>query len=248
MYFSTGNHEEFTSPSHYIEAIKRVGIRVLANEQVVVDGLRIAGVFYHDSSSPLHMKAALSGMRPKGLESEHTQPGILLNHAPTRLPIVEQAGFSLQVSGHTHGGQFVPYTWITRRIYGRFTAACIVSVRFRYTLQRAREPGVLRCAWALSRRSYCSNSSSDSYPFGEPFCKHGEPDLIHEYSAQGQSTIRTSLHGLDLLMNPRLNKGTAFTEAERDAFDLQACCLLTSEPSKASASAASACSTAAHRV
>ncbi|HKN19776.1 MAG TPA: NAD-dependent malic enzyme [Terracidiphilus sp.] len=32
--------------------------------------------------------------------------------------------------------------------------------------------------------------------------------------------IRTSLHGLGLLMNPRLNKGTAFTEAERDAFAL----------------------------
>ena len=120
-YFSTGNHEEFTSPVHYIEAIKRAGIRVLANEQVVVDGLRIACVLYHDSSSPLHMKSALSGMRPKSSESERTQPGILLNHAPTRLPIVEQAGFSLQLSGHTHGGQFLPYTWITRRIYGRFT-------------------------------------------------------------------------------------------------------------------------------
>ncbi len=34
------------------------------------------------------------------------------------------------------------------------------------------------------------------------------------------SAIRTSLSGLDLLMNPRLNKGTAFTEAERDTFDL----------------------------
>ena len=120
-YFSTGNHEEFTSPAHYIEAIKRVGIRVLASEQVVIDGLRIGGVFYHDSSSPLHMKAALSSMRSNDPESERTQPGILLNHAPTRLPIVEQAGFSLQLSGHTHGGQFVPYTWITRRIYGRFT-------------------------------------------------------------------------------------------------------------------------------
>jgi len=32
--------------------------------------------------------------------------------------------------------------------------------------------------------------------------------------------LRTSLWGRDLLMNPRLNKGTAFTQAERDAFAL----------------------------
>jgi malate dehydrogenase (oxaloacetate-decarboxylating) len=44
--------------------------------------------------------------------------------------------------------------------------------------------------------------------------------LKRESFAPDQPVIRTSLHGLDLLMNPRLNKGTAFTEAERDAFDL----------------------------
>ena len=121
IYFSTGNHEEFTSPKPYIDAITRAGIRVLASEQVVVEGLRIAGVLYHDSSSPLHMKAALGKMRSAVSESDATHPGILLNHAPARLPIVEQAGFSLQLSGHTHGGQIFPFTWITRRVYGRFT-------------------------------------------------------------------------------------------------------------------------------
>jgi malate dehydrogenase (oxaloacetate-decarboxylating) len=34
------------------------------------------------------------------------------------------------------------------------------------------------------------------------------------------SPIRTSLHGVDLLFNSRLNKGTAFTEVERDVFGL----------------------------
>ena len=34
------------------------------------------------------------------------------------------------------------------------------------------------------------------------------------------NVYRTSLSGFDLLMNPRLNKGTAFTEQERDAFAL----------------------------
>ena len=117
IYFSTGNHEEFTDPTHYIEAIARAGIRVLGDQLVIIDGLQVAGVLYHSSSSPLRVKAALDGMR---LDSE--RPSILLNHAPTRLPTVEQAGFSLQLSGHTHGGQFLPFTWITRRVYGRFTS------------------------------------------------------------------------------------------------------------------------------
>ncbi|MDR3725247.1 MAG: NAD-dependent malic enzyme [Terracidiphilus sp.] len=37
---------------------------------------------------------------------------------------------------------------------------------------------------------------------------------------QQESVLRTSLSGIDLLLNARLNKGTAFTEAERDEFDL----------------------------
>jgi hypothetical protein len=117
IYFSTGNHEEFHSTAQYLEAIRRAGIRVLANEQVCIDGLQIAGVFYHDSTYPIRMKAILEGLHPDG-----AQPAILLNHAPTRLPIVEQAGYSLQLSGHTHGGQILPFTWLTQRVFGPFTS------------------------------------------------------------------------------------------------------------------------------
>ena len=116
IYFSTGNHDEFGDAAHYAEILSRAGIRVLANEKVTVDGLDIVGVDYTDSGYPIRLRATLESLR--------LVPGrasILLNHAPSRLPIVEQAGIGLQLYGHTHSGQLFPFTWLTRRAYGRFT-------------------------------------------------------------------------------------------------------------------------------
>ena len=116
IYFSTGNHEEFAGKEHYLEAAARAGMRVLNNEKVTVDGLHIAGVPNGDSHNPIRLRATLEGL---GLNSG--EASILLNHMPSRLPIVERAGVSLQVSGHTHVGQLVPFNWFTRRVFGRFT-------------------------------------------------------------------------------------------------------------------------------
>jgi hypothetical protein len=115
-YFSTGNHDEFGDTAHYAECLSRVGIRVLDNEKVTVDGLDIIGVNYGDSSYPIRLRATLEGLCPPPGKAS-----ILLNHVPNRLPIVEQAGISLQLSGHTHRGQIFPFTWFTRRIFGDFT-------------------------------------------------------------------------------------------------------------------------------
>ena len=115
IYFSTGNHEEFHDPGEYLHAVRNAGIRVLAQERVTVDGLHILGISYRESTYPMRVRAALEQMSP-GAEAA----SILLNHAPIRLPIVEQAGIGLQLSGHTHGGQIFPYTFLTRRIFGRF--------------------------------------------------------------------------------------------------------------------------------
>jgi hypothetical protein len=89
---------------------------VLANEKVIVDGLTIVGVPYRDSTYPIRLRATLEALR-----LSPGQASILLNHVPNRLPIVEEAGISLQISGHTHGGQLFPFTWFTRRVFGKFT-------------------------------------------------------------------------------------------------------------------------------
>jgi predicted MPP superfamily phosphohydrolase len=116
FYFTSGNHEEYGGEARYTDALTRAGIHVLANERVTVDGLRIVGVSYSESNYPIRLRTFL-----QSLDLADGPASILLNHAPNRLSIVEQTGVSLQLSGHTHGGQFFPFTWITRRTFGKFT-------------------------------------------------------------------------------------------------------------------------------
>jgi len=115
-FFTTGNHEEFGGTAEKVRAVARAGMRVLQSQQVTIDGLHIAGVPWGDSLSPIRLQSVLEKM-----QLDPSEASILLNHMPSRLPIVERAGVSLMLSGHTHGGQMFPFTWITRRIFGRFT-------------------------------------------------------------------------------------------------------------------------------
>lgn len=116
VFFATGNHDEFGDIRRYLAALKGAGVRVLSNEKVVVEGLQILGVPYHDTTFPMRMRASLEAMK-----IDPATASILINHVPNRLPIVEQAGVTLQLSGHTHGGQLAPFTWLTRRVFGKFT-------------------------------------------------------------------------------------------------------------------------------
>jgi uncharacterized protein len=117
LYFVGGNHEEFGGAAHFEDALREGGIRVLHNECADVDGLRVVGVAYGHSTYPVQMCAFLEGLRLKDGPAS-----ILLNHVPSRLPLAEHAGVSLQLSGHTHGGgQLFPFNFITRRAFGKFT-------------------------------------------------------------------------------------------------------------------------------
>ena len=114
-YFITGNHEQFTSPGKYLETVRQSGLRVLENEKVVLDGLQLAGVHYRDSANEERFRSILQRM-----DVHRDAASILLVHSPGHLPVAEQAGISLQLSGHTHRGQFFPWTGIVSRIYGPF--------------------------------------------------------------------------------------------------------------------------------
>jgi uncharacterized protein len=114
-FFVAGNHEEFSGHSKYLDAVRTSGIRVLDNEKVLLDGLDLVGVHH---GALVHSETFRSILRKASLDPK--RPSILLAHAPDHLRIAEEEGISLQLSGHTHRGQFFPWTWITSRIYGRF--------------------------------------------------------------------------------------------------------------------------------
>lgn len=115
VYFAAGNHEQFRDDTKYLNAVSSAGVRVLNDEKVEVDGLQIVGISYRTSTQSGNLAAALSK-----LQLDRNRPSILLTHAPDHPSVAEAAGISLQLSGHTHLGQFIPWTWIARRMYGQF--------------------------------------------------------------------------------------------------------------------------------
>ena len=115
VYFVAGNHEQFGDDSRYLQAIAATGVHVLSNERVEVDGLQIIGVPYRNATQDGHLASVLHRI---GVDRDRAS--ILLTHAPDRPEIAEAAGVSLQLSGHTHLGQFIPWSWMAQRIYRQF--------------------------------------------------------------------------------------------------------------------------------
>lgn len=115
VYFVAGNHEQFDDDAKYLNAVEKAGVRVLRRERVDVEGLQIVGVSYRDASNRAVLASTL-----RSLEIDRNRASIFLTHAPDHPDIAEAAGFSLQICGHTHLGQYIPFTWIVRRIYGPF--------------------------------------------------------------------------------------------------------------------------------
>jgi uncharacterized protein len=115
VYYVTGNHEEFSDRTKYLRAIEGAGIRVLRNEKVSLDGLQIVGVLYGEGSERESLRKTLAQIKV-----DRHKPSILLSHVPQYFDVAEEAGISLQLSGHTHKGQVLPWSWLAGRVHGRF--------------------------------------------------------------------------------------------------------------------------------
>jgi predicted MPP superfamily phosphohydrolase len=116
-FFVTGNHEYYSGAPAWVAELRRLGLNVLMNEHVVLQhaggSLLIAGVtdfsaHHFDPAQRSDPHAALAGAPVA------TTTRVLLAHQPRSAEAAESAGFQLQLSGHTHGGQFLPWNLFVR--------------------------------------------------------------------------------------------------------------------------------------
>jgi uncharacterized protein len=111
-YFVTGNHEYYSDERAWTSEIRRLGLRVLKNEHVVLEhdgaSIVIAGVTDYSAH---HFDPAQRSDPAKALYGAPADAGarVLLAHQPSSAAAAADAGFDVQLSGHTHGGQFWPW-------------------------------------------------------------------------------------------------------------------------------------------
>ena len=112
-FFVTGNHEYYTDGRAWQRAASAIGMTTLANGHHLIKRgngrLLVGGVndlhadrFYPDDKSDPHAAMA---------DAPDHDFSVLLAHQPRSCYAASQAGWKLQLSGHTHGGQFFPWNF-----------------------------------------------------------------------------------------------------------------------------------------
>ncbi|WP_119157133.1 metallophosphoesterase [Caldimonas tepidiphila] len=119
VFLVMGNHDYYSGAAAWIPHFRSLGLKVLLNQaesfvrrgaRVVVGGVVDPAVRLFDPrQSPRPELAAAPELGPAFR--------LLLAHNPQLAPLGERAGFDLQLSGHTHAGQFFPWTLAVRWVH-----------------------------------------------------------------------------------------------------------------------------------
>jgi uncharacterized protein len=116
-FFVTGNHEYYSGATAWVAEVRRLGIAVLMNEHVVLDHegavVVVAGVTDYSAH---HFDLDQRSDPAAAMDGAPSDAGVrlLLAHQPRSAFAAVSAGFDLQLSGHTHGGQFFPWNFFVR--------------------------------------------------------------------------------------------------------------------------------------
>lgn len=116
VWFCTGNHEYYSGVKAWLSEARKLGITPLINENTLVDtgsGKILLGGVTDYRGGRLYPPHASSPEKAMSNAPEH-DVSILLAHQPRSVFEASLAGFDIQLSGHTHGGQYFPWTLAIR--------------------------------------------------------------------------------------------------------------------------------------
>lgn len=117
VFMAPGNHEEYGDYNTFMNLMRKNGIVTLEDEQVIWDGITIAGFKYYGQVKEAQGTQIISSLL-KNHDSE--KPLIVINHEPRYMQLFANSTADLVVYGHTHGGQFWPLKYIVQQVYGKY--------------------------------------------------------------------------------------------------------------------------------
>ena len=116
-YFVTGNHEYYSGAERWLDETDRMGFTNLVNDNKLIkindQSIALAGVNDYRAHQIIPSHRTNPEKAIKGINNDKVK--ILLAHQPSSIFKANEAGYDLQISGHTHGGQFWPFTYPTKK-------------------------------------------------------------------------------------------------------------------------------------
>ncbi len=113
-FYVTGNHEYYSGAKQWVNHVKELGFFTLLNENIILpinnSNILLAGVT--DWSGGQFYKDHVSDPQKAIVNVNNSDLKLLLAHQPKSLYKAADAGFDIQLSGHTHGGQYFPYNFM----------------------------------------------------------------------------------------------------------------------------------------
>lgn len=110
----TGNHDYYAGIYLLEELMRKTGIILLKGDAKEIGGAVLVAGIDDDTSNKFAKPARSLTEILKGVISD--KPVVFLNHQPTHYKEAEKLGVALQLSGHVHNGQFLPFNIIVRLI------------------------------------------------------------------------------------------------------------------------------------
>ncbi len=113
-FFVTGNHEYYSGVERWVKKVASLGFDVLMNEHRLLSpaGGRILLAGVTDYRAGAYMPSQRSDPKKALAGAPAADVKIVLAHQPKSVFAAADAGFDLQISGHTHGGQFFPWNLV----------------------------------------------------------------------------------------------------------------------------------------